>query len=77
MKKDRETLLSHWLMFEKAYAMRSPTMEAEYAHDDRTALSLYDCLIPKLREHRLLKIRPGIYTGEHLLIDMKAKMRTM
>ena len=39
-------------MFEKAYAMRTPVMEAEYSHDDRTALSLYDCLIPRLREHR-------------------------
>ena len=27
-------------------------MEAEFAIDDRTALNLYDCLIPKIREQR-------------------------
>ena len=32
--------------------MRSPVMEAEHAIDDCTAMSFYDCLIPKLREHR-------------------------
>ena len=31
-------------------------MEAEYAIDDRTALQLYDCLIPKIKEHRRFKI---------------------
>ena len=36
-------------------------MEAEYAYDDQTALSLYDCLIPKLKENVRL-IRPKDYT---------------
>ena len=37
---------------EVALALKSPVMEAENAIDDRTALSLYDCLIPKLKEQR-------------------------
>ena len=35
-------------------------MEAEFAYDDQSALSLYDCLIPKLKEQRRL-IRPLDY----------------
>ena len=31
-------------------------MEAENAIDDRSALSLYDCLIPKLKEQRRLRV---------------------
>ena len=38
--------------------MNSPALEAEYAYDERTALNLYDCLIPRLREHRRLRIQP-------------------
>ena len=41
---------------EVALAQKTPVMEAEYAMDDRTALSLYDCLVPKLREHRRFRI---------------------
>ena len=39
-------------VLEKAIALRTPVMEAEFAIDDRTSLNLYDCLIPKIREHR-------------------------
>ena len=35
-------------LMEKLLAMKSPTLEAEYAIDERTYLSLYDCLIPLL-----------------------------
>ena len=42
---------------EKAYVLKTPVMEAEHALDERTALSLYDCLIPKLREHRRFHIK--------------------
>ena len=41
---------------EERLAMRSPTLEAEHAIDDRTALTLYDCLMPQLREHRKFRI---------------------
>ena len=37
--------------------MKTPVMEAEHAIDDCTAMSLYDCLIPKLREHRRFRIK--------------------
>ena len=32
-------------------------MEAEYAIDDTNKLSLFDCLIPKLKENRRFKIK--------------------
>ena len=31
-------------------------MEAEYVLDEQTALSLYDCLVPTLKEHRIKKL---------------------
>jgi len=31
-------------------------MEAEFAIDERSALSLYDCLVPRIKEHRRSKI---------------------
>ena len=46
MMKENAHLHSQWRLYEQAFMMKSPAMEAEYAHDDRTALSLYDCLIP-------------------------------
>ena len=60
LSKEREKLLSNWLIFERAYALKTPVMEAEFAHDERSALSLYDCLIPRIREHRRLKIQPDL-----------------
>ena len=36
---------------EKSLALKSPVMEAEFATDERSALSLYDCLVPMLKEH--------------------------
>ena len=41
---------------EVALAQKTPVMEAEYAMDDRTPLNFYDCLVPKLREHRRFRI---------------------
>ena len=38
----------------------SPAVEAEFAHDERSPLCLYDCVIPRLREHRRLQIRPEL-----------------
>ena len=31
-------------------------MEAEYAIDERTCLELYDCLVPRIKEHRRFKL---------------------
>ena len=70
---ERDILLEQWAIFEKAYMLKSPVLEVEFAHDDRSPLSLYDCLIPKLREHRQLKIRPELYLTENLICDMQAK----
>ena len=41
---------------ELAYVQKTPVMEAEFALDERSALSLYDCLTPTLKEHRRFKI---------------------
>ena len=41
---------------ERCFALKTPVMEAEFALDERSALSLYDCLIPTLKEHRRFKI---------------------
>lgn len=41
---------------EQYCALKSPMMEAELALDDKSALSLYDCLIPKIKEHRRFAI---------------------
>ena len=42
---------------EIALAQKTPVMQAEHAMDDEhPALKLYDCLIPKLREHRRFRI---------------------
>ena len=57
-------------MFEHAYAMTTPALEAEFAHDDRSALSLYDCLIPRLREYRMLKVRPEFH-AQNLVQDLR------
>ena len=44
-------------MLELAVAQKTPVMEAEYAIDDTNKLSLFDCLIPKLKENRRFKIQ--------------------
>ena len=70
-------LRNRWMTYEHACAIKSPVMEAEYAHDDTTALSMYDCLIPKLREWRKFRIRPEIKYKEMLVQDMKAHQRVL
>jgi len=44
---------------EKCLAQKNPVMEAEFALDETSALSLYDCLIPTLKEHQRIKINLG------------------
>ena len=49
-----------WAVIEKLetkLAQKTPVLEAEYAIDDQTSLSLYDCLVPKLKEHRRFRIQ--------------------
>lgn len=58
---ERNFMHEQWSLYERAFALKTPVLEAEYAMDDRTALNLYDCLIPKLREHRKLEIRPDTF----------------
>ena len=74
MIKERNYLFDKWRMFEHAYCITTPALEAEYAHDERTALSLYDCLIPRLREHRMLRVQAP-KTSTELLEDVKTRER--
>ena len=53
---EREFLYDRWLLFEQAYCLRSPAHEAEFVFDNRSALGLYDCVIPQLKEHRKLEV---------------------
>lgn len=69
MIKEREVIKQKWQYVERALALKSPVMEAEYALDDSSALSLYDCLIPKIKAYRKLQIRPEIIIGAE---DFKA-----
>lgn len=54
-------------------------MEAEFAHDERSALSLYDSLIPKLREHRKLETSIELALSKKLMLtdDGRAKLRAL
>ena len=42
---------------ELAMAAKTPVMQAEHAIDNRTPLNLYDCLVPKIKEHRRFRIQ--------------------
>lgn len=66
-----------WQLFERAYAVRSPAIEAEYAHDERTALGLYDCLIPNLRDYRKRKVTASYFTSSDIIDDIKARQRVL
>ena len=57
-------------MLETHMAMKSPTLEAEFAIDDASALSLYDCLIPQIKELRRFKITKD---SEFSIADFKAQ----
>lgn len=66
---ERDYLYDQWRMFEHAFIQAGPALAAEYALDDRTAINLYDCLIPKLHEHRKFKIRPEFYYTEKKQVE--------
>ena len=53
-------------------AMKTPCMEAEHVLDDRNAFNFYDCLIPKLKEHRRFKLLPD---NEFSLADFKCQQK--
>ena len=56
---------------EKMIALKMPVLEAEHAIDERTALSLYDCLVPKIKEHRRFHIR---LEDKFSIDDFKSKL---
>ena len=47
----------YWTLTESALALKGPVMEAEFAIDERTPLSLYDGLLPQLIENRRFAIK--------------------
>lgn len=55
--KKADNLISQMALLELALASKTPVMDAEYAIDDRTPLSLYDCLVPKIKENRRFRIQ--------------------
>ena len=71
---ERNIVYANWRAFEQAYALMSPALEAEFAHDERSPLCLYDCIIPRLREHRRLKIRPE-FVRDNIVEDLKTQER--
>ena len=57
-------------LLEIALAQKYPVMEAEHAFDDTNPLSTFDCLIPKLKEHRRFKL---LKDAKFSLADFKAQ----
>ena len=56
MIEERDELHQKWIYCERALALKTPVREAEFALDDQSALSLYDCLVPMLKRHRRFRI---------------------
>ena len=54
---------------EQKLAIKTPVFEAEHAIDERSALCMYDCLVPKLKEHRRFKV---LRDEQMTLADFKA-----
>ena len=54
--KERERILENWRVTEIALAQKTTVMEAEFALDEKTPLSLYDCLKPMIKHNRRMKI---------------------
>lgn len=53
---ERDELREKWSICERALALKAPVREADFALDDESALSLYDCLVPMLKQHRKFKV---------------------
>ena len=54
------------------YALKTPICEAENALDERSPLDLYNCLIPKLKEHRRYKVTKD---SQFSIVDFNAQMK--
>lgn len=57
---------------EIALAQKTPVMQAEHVIDDRTALNFYDCLVPKIKEHRRFKLQRD---AKFSLADFKSQYK--
>ena len=55
---------------EIAYAQKTPVMEAENVLDERNELCFFDCLIPRLKEHRRFKL---LKDDEFSIADFKTQ----
>lgn len=72
--RERETMYACWLYSERALALKTPVREAEFALDDQSALRMYDCLLPLLKEHRRLRVVPD---SEPSTTDYLARMKVL
>ena len=70
---ERDFLYDRWHLFEQAYCLRSPALEAEFVFDNRSALGLYDCVVPQLKEHRKLEVTQDLIAKSSLVDDLKMK----
>lgn len=68
-------LYRKWLSCEQALAMKAPVREAEFALDDASALSLYDCLTPLIKEHRRFKLDIGKIRKIYSRADYHSKQK--
>jgi len=59
---EKGLLLIQMRTVESLLAQKSPVNEAEYAFDERTPLTLYDCLTPKVKEFRKFTSERGLST---------------
>ena len=58
----------------EAYAaLRNPIYEAEYALEEDNPLALFDCLVPKLKEHRVRSHAPQ--TLEELAKELRLRQQ--
>ena len=57
---------------ERSLAEKTPVNEAEFAFAEQTPLKLYDCIIPRLKEHRKVKVDP-MKSFMHVFDDNQAK----
>ena len=59
-------------MLETAFAQKTPVMQAEHVLDDRNALSFFDCLVPKIKEHRRFRVTKD---DKFSIEDFKTKLK--
>ena len=70
--KQADIVLKNAHLLEGILALKTPVLEAENAIDDRSPLGLYDCLIPKLKEHRRFKLTKD---SEFSIADFNAQLK--